>query len=86
MTNDPIEEGDEVFLADGSRHFGAVRHVRPAGRKEFVIYVENAGEFTVPLDAVDAVHFKKVIVHFDKLDHRLQRAIKHARDREERNS
>lgn len=85
MANDfNIAEGDEVFLTDGGRHFGAVRHVRPSGRDEIVVYVENAGEFTVPLDAVDAAHFQKVIVHYDKLDHVLRRAIKHARDREDR--
>ena len=57
-----IQEGFEVFLADGEHAFGAVRQVAPHGRPELVVYVENAGDFFVPLDAVEAVHSQKVIV------------------------
>ena len=48
-----------------------------------MIYVENAGEFTVPLDAVKAVHDEKVVLNCGKLDHRLRRAIGHAHDAED---
>jgi cytoskeletal protein CcmA (bactofilin family) len=51
----------------------------PAGR---VIYVENAGDFLVPLDVVAAVHSQKVIFECRKLDPRLRRAIGHAHDAE----
>ena len=78
-----IEVGYQVFVADGSEEVGAVRQVAPDGQPELVIYVENAGDFVVPFAAVKAVHFQKVILDCDKLDHRLRRAIGHAHDSEE---
>jgi len=48
-----------------------------------VIYVENAGDFVVPLEAVEAVHSQKVIVNCRKLEPRLREAIGHAHDAEE---
>jgi hypothetical protein len=83
MKNEKIEEGFEVFVSDGDRAFGAVRQVSPHGRPELVIYVENAGDFTVPLYAVDAVHAQKVIVDCGKLDKKLRQAIGHAHDAED---
>jgi hypothetical protein len=56
------------------------RAVAPHGRHELVIYVENAGDFTVPLDAVESVHSGKVIFNCAKLDRRLRQAIGHAND------
>jgi hypothetical protein len=82
---DQIQEGFEVFLSDGEHAFGAVRQVAPHGRREIVIYVENAGDFFVPLDAVEAVHAQKVILSRHKLDARLRRAIGHAHDAEDPN-
>src|SRR5208283_892303 len=70
-----IEVGFQVFASDGGEEFGAVRDVSPSGRPELVIYVENAGDFTVPMSAVDAVHSEKVILNRAKLDRRLRRAI-----------
>lgn len=78
-----IEPGFQVFASDGGQEFGAVRQVAPQGRQEIVIYVENAGEFSVPLSAVEAVHSQKVILNCARLDHRLRRAIGHAHDAEE---
>jgi hypothetical protein len=83
MTNDPIEEGFEVFLSNGEKAFGAVRQVSPDGRPELVIYVENAGDFVVPLSAVKAVISQKVILNSGKLDARLRQAIGHAHDSED---
>jgi hypothetical protein len=80
-----IQEGFEVFVSDGQHAFGAVRQVAPHGRPELVVYVENAGDFFVPLDAVEAVHSQKVIVSCGKLDARLRRAIGHAHDAEDPN-
>ena len=77
-----IEVGFQTFVSDGGDEFGAVRAVAPGGRSELVIYVENAGDFAVPLDAVESVHSGKVIFNCAKLDHRLRRAIGHAHDAE----
>ena len=55
-----IEVGYQAFVSDGGEEFGAVREVSPNGRPELVIYVENAGDFVVPLAAVEAVHWQKV--------------------------
>ena len=77
-----IQIGFQAFTSDGGEEFGAVRSVAPNGRPEIVIYVENAGDFTVPIDAVEAVHSEKVILNRAKLDHRLLKAIGHAHDRE----
>jgi hypothetical protein len=81
MANVPIEEGYEVFLSDHDKPFGAVRVVSP----ELIVYVENAGEFTVPPEAVRAVHAQKVIVDRAKLDRKLLQAIAHAHDAEDPN-
>ena len=78
-----IEVGYQTFVSDGDVAFGAVRQVAPEGRPELVIYVENAGDFIVPLAAVDAVHAHKVILNCDRLDRDLRRAIGHAHDAEE---
>ena len=81
--HEEIQIGDQVFVADGAEVFGAVRQVAPHGRPEIVIYVENAGDFVVPLAAVQAVHAQKVIVDCDKLEPSLRQAIGHAHDAEE---
>jgi len=78
-----IQEGFEVFVSDGEHAFGAVRQVAPHGRAELMIYVEDAGDFFVSLDAVQAVHSQKVILDCGKLDLRLRRAIGHAHDAED---
>jgi hypothetical protein len=78
-----IEIGYQAFVSDGGEEFGGVREVSPNGRPELVIYVENAGDFVVPLSAVEAVHSQKVILTCGKLDRRLRRAIGHAHDAEE---
>jgi len=77
-----IEVGYQAFVSDGSEEFGAVRQVSPNGQPELVVYVENAGDFIIPLEAVSAVHSQKVIFECGKLDPRLRRAIGHAHDAE----
>ena len=81
--HEEIAIGDQVYVADGGEVFGAVRQITPRGRPELVIYVENAGDFVVSLDAVEAVHAQKVIVNCTKLEPRLREAIGHAHDAEE---
>ena len=73
-----IEIGYQTFVSDGGEEFGAVREVSPNGRPELVIYVENAGDFVVPLSAVEAVHSQKVILNCGKLERRLRQAIGHS--------
>ena len=82
MASERIEEGFEVYLHDGEAGFGAVRQIRPA---EIVIYVENAGDFTVPLSAVRDVHDEKVILDIAKLGHDLKQAIGRAHQVEDPN-
>jgi hypothetical protein len=74
-----IEVGFQAFVSDGGEEFGAVRKVSP---HEVVVYVENAGDFTIPLSAVEAVHSEKVVFNCAKLDRRLREAIGHAHDAE----
>jgi hypothetical protein len=81
-----IEIGYQVFASDGGEEFGAVRQVVPHDRPEIVVYVENTGDFTIPLDAVTAVHSQKVIVDVTKLDARIQVAIGRAHDAEKNRS
>jgi hypothetical protein len=83
MSDEPIQEGFDVFVHDGDKTFGTVRRVSPHGRRELLIYVENAGEFTVPLSAIDSVHADKVILNCDRLEQRLRQAIGHAHDSED---
>jgi hypothetical protein len=79
-----IEVGYQTFASDGGGEgFGAVRQIAPNGRPEIVIYVENAGDFVVPLSAVKAVHFQKIILDCSKLEPRLLQAIGHAHDVED---
>jgi hypothetical protein len=85
MAQVAIQEGFEVFASETGKPFGAVRQVAPHGRPELVIYVENSGEYTVPLAAVAAVHTQKVLLNVAKLDKRLRAAIGHAHDAEDPN-
>ena len=66
-----IEVGYQV-LVRRRRRIRAVREVLPNGRPEVVIYVENAGDYVVPLSAVEAVHSEKVILNCGKLERRLR--------------
>ena len=75
-----IEVGYQAFVSDGSDEFGAIRSV---SRDGLVVYVENAGDFPVPLEAVTAVHSQKVIFDCRKLDRRVRKAIGHAHEAEE---
>lgn len=80
MFEERVREGFDVFVHDGEKAFGAVRGVNP---KELVIYVENAGDFRVPMSAIKDVHAEKVILDCAKLDMALRRAIGHAHQGED---
>lgn len=77
---EPIEEGYDVFVHDGDKAFGAVRHVSPHA---ITVYVEDAGDFVVPLSAVKEVQSEKVVLDCGKLEHRLRKAIGHAHEHED---
>lgn len=78
-----IDVGFQAYLDEGGEDFGAVRAVAPDGRDELVVYVENAGDFIVPLRAIRSAHDGKVVLDGAQLDQRLRDAIAHAHDREE---
>jgi len=76
-----IEEGFDVFLHDGEKAFGAVRQVGPKGA--IVVYVENAGDFVVPLGAIRDVHDEKVILDSSRISTDLRTSIARAHRRED---
>jgi hypothetical protein len=76
-----IQIGYQVFLSDGGEEVGAIRDIS-RNRHRVVIYIENAGDFELPADAVAAVHSQKVILKWDKLPPELQNAVRHAHDAE----
>lgn len=83
MVRERIQEDFEAYVHDGDVAFGAVRQVSPWGRAEIVVYVENAGDFIIPLSAVRDVHDGKVIFDCEKLDRKLREAIGHAHNAED---
>lgn len=78
--SEKIQEGFDVFTHDGEKSFGAVRQVR---KHEIVIYVENGGDFEVPLSAIKDVHDEKVVLDAGKLDAKLKEAIRRAHGAED---
>ncbi|HEY7168976.1 MAG TPA: hypothetical protein VIB79_30750 [Candidatus Binatia bacterium] len=79
---DRVEIAAQVYLEEGTDPFGGVRKMSNQGRPEITIYIENAGEFVVPADAIRSAHDGKVILDRNHLDERLLEAIAHAHDRE----
>jgi len=74
-----VQVGDQLFLDEGGEEIGAVRKVTP---DHLVVYVEGAGDFTVPGPWVRAVHHGKVVLDKDKIDERLLAAATAAHERE----
>ena len=81
LMHEVIESDYQTFVSGSDTAFGTVRAATP---RELVIYVENAGEFTVSADAVEMVRLQKVILNEAKLEPRLREAIRHAHDAETR--
>lgn len=75
-----IQEGFDVFIHDGGKSFGAVRQVHG---HSIVIYVENAGDFAVPLTAVKEVASEKVVLDSSRLEPNLREAIRRAHSGED---
>ena len=82
MQKKDIEIGSQVYTEEGGDPCGAVRDVRLENRHEITIYVENSGEFIVPMDAISAAHDGKVILDRARLDQSLLDAVAHAHDAE----
>lgn len=76
---DRIEIGQMVFVADGQMGVGGVREVRGS---EFVVNIQNAGDFVLPVSAVRAVHDGKVVLDLAKLDAGVVEALRHVHDAE----
>jgi hypothetical protein len=71
--HEKIQEGFDVFLRDGSGNIGAIRAVRA---HEIVVYIENAGDFIVPMSAVVDAESEKVILDSKKLPEKMLEAIR----------
>jgi hypothetical protein len=83
MAIEKIQAGFEVFIADGTKAVGTVRQVSARHPKSLIIYFENAGDRSVPLEAVADVHSEKVILDLAKLDPETRHAIRHVHDAED---
>jgi hypothetical protein len=77
-----IRIGDQVFIDDNTEEVGAVRDLAPGGRDEIVIYIENGGEFAVPIAAICSVHDEKVVLDSHQLERPILDAVARAHDRE----
>jgi hypothetical protein len=78
-----IKVGFQVFFEEGSEECGGVRAVAPEGRAEIIVYIENAGAFTIPVSAIRSAHDGKVVLNPAALDQSVLDSIAHAHDREE---
>jgi hypothetical protein len=79
--SEKIEVGYQTFVSDSTDDFGAIREISGDG-KQVTVYVENAGDFLVPITSVVSVQSEKVTFDCRKLDRRLRAAIGHAHDAE----
>ncbi|MGE0025293.1 MAG: hypothetical protein AB7S70_16860 [Hyphomicrobium sp.] len=75
-----IQRDFMVFLAEGQEGIGSVHDIGP---DSISVYVENFGEFVVPLAAVKAVHDDKVILDRAQVSDKLLRAVRYAHDSED---
>lgn len=76
---DTIEPGFRTFLSNSTEPFGSVRST---ARGKLVVSVANAGDFSVPIDAVKDVESSTVTFDCNKIDKVLRKAIEHAHTHE----
>lgn len=74
-----VQIGDQIFLEEGGEEIGAVRKVAP---DHLVVYVEAAGDFTVPGPWVRAAHDGKVVLDPERCDGEFLAAARGAHERE----
>lgn len=74
-----VEVGHMVFVAEGQMGVGGVREVRD---DEFVVNIQNAGDFVLPLSAVRGVHDGKVVLDLQRLEPDVVEALRHVHDAE----
>jgi hypothetical protein len=74
-----VQIGDQLFLEEGGEEVGAVRKVAP---DHLVVYVEGAGDFTVPGPWVRAAHDGKVVLDPEKCEATFLAAARGAHERE----
>ncbi len=77
---EPIRKDLPVFLHDGDVAIGAVRGM---SGNDLIIYIENAGDFTLPRSVVKNVYEHKVILDASKLDAKVRTAIGRAHSAED---
>jgi ribosomal protein L24 len=75
-----ISVDDQVFLVEGGEEIGAVQQV---AKDHLVIYIENAGPFTVTGAQVKSAHDGKVVLDMEALDAKLLAAAQAAHSSEE---
>jgi hypothetical protein len=71
--HESIREGFDVFLHDGDDSVGAVRRVHKHG---IMVYVEDAGDYEVPISAIVDVDAEKVVLDSRKLAPGMLEAIR----------
>jgi hypothetical protein len=76
-----IHFGDHVYVAGDGRPVGAVRDRPDEG--SVVVYIENAGDFLVPLEAIESAAFGRLVLRRSRLGAALARAVAHAADVED---
>jgi len=74
-----VQIGDQLFLEEGGEEIGAVRKV---AADHLVVYIEAAGDFTVPGPWVRSVHDGKVVLDPEKVDETFLAAARTAHERE----
>jgi hypothetical protein len=72
-----IETGFPVTVEETGKDFGTVRQVAPGGRDEIIVYIQNEGNFIVPVQGVRGAQDGKVVLDRAGLDDRLRNAIAH---------
>ena len=71
---------DQMAFIDGKLE--GVGTIRGISKSALTIYVENAGEFVIAIEAVTAAHDGKVILDRSRLGKAFLNAVGHGHDRE----
>jgi len=77
-----IEVDFQVFTRDGGQEIGAVRAFDRVAHT-ILVYIENAGDFTIAASGIKAVHAGKVILDVENLSSSVKQAIARAHSGED---